>query len=450
MKKNKILTLSLSFALILAMLVSCSPNKMGKEEPVDTKENNKVSEEKKVDEVEEKAGGVTITLYGNASDAAKPYMQRIFKLYEEQSGNKIDIQGLDSNNFESVCLTKFRTGDIPDVLMHFGGYGLEAYNPSENFLDFTDAEWVSDIADTSVGQTMIKGRVYGLPFWESSVSGCFYNMRIFEEQGLEVPTNQAEFDEVCQKLLDAGIQPIYMPAGDTWPLLPQFGMDPIFLKGDYLEKLNANEITFSDIPEMKSMLEWYKMAADKGYFGKNFSTDTWDYNSEVIGTGEAAMIFCWDTWFGTDYDNESFEYKKDDFGLFPMFMGTVNEGTYEGGNNSLLLVNKNSERVDAAVDFVTFCSKPENYNIAFEGIPTTPTFKGMTTNILSSQYKGAEDSINKVGNPSTANNKIIGYSGEYSKHIQELILGQISVDECLKLMDETRIEIAKSQNVEGF
>ncbi len=448
MKKRNLLTLTLSFMLIVAMLAACSPNKMGNEK-TENEAQSKNTENKKNTE-ETKGGGVTITLYGNASDAAKPYMQRIFKLYEEESGNKLDIQGLDSNNFESVCLTKFRTGDIPDVLMHFGGYGLEAYNPSENFVDFTDAEWVSDIADTSVGQTMIKGRVYGLPFWESSVSGCFYNKKIFEEQNLDVPTTQAEFDAVCQKLLDAGIQPIYMPAGDAWPLLPQFGMDPIFLNEDNLNKLNANELTYAEIPEMRSMLEWYKSYADKGYFGKNFATDTWDYNSEVIGTGEAAMIFCWDTWFGTDYDNESYEYKKDDFGVFPMFMGTIDVGTYEGGNNSLLLVNKNSENVDVAIDFVTFCSKPENYNKAFEGIPTTPTFKGMTTNILSSQYKGAEESINKVGNPSTANNKIIGYSGEYSKYIQELMLGQIDVDECLKLMDETRIKIAKSQNVEGF
>ncbi|MCC8844737.1 carbohydrate ABC transporter substrate-binding protein, partial [Clostridioides difficile] len=101
--------------------------------------------------------GVTLALYGNADDAAKPYMQKIFELYEEETGNKIDVQGLDASNFESVCLTKFQTGDIPDVLMHFGGYSLDAYNPAENFVDFTDAEWVDDIADTSVAQTMRDG-----------------------------------------------------------------------------------------------------------------------------------------------------------------------------------------------------------------------------------------------------------------------------------------------------
>lgn len=440
MKKRgkKIAAVLISTALVAGMLSACSGGS-GEEKKDNKKTDSKAD------------GGVTLTLYGNADDAAKPYMKKIFQLYEEKTGNKIDVQGLDASNFESVCLTKFQTGDISDILMHFGGYSLDAYNPAENFVDFTDAEWVDDIADTSKAQTMRDGVVYGLPFWESSVSGCFYNKKIFEEQGLKVPTTQSEFDEVCQKLLDAGIQPIYMAAADSWPLLYQFGMDPIFKDGDLLEKINSNQTTYSDIPEMTSLLEWYKTSAEKGYFGKDYSTDTWDYSSEVLGTGEAAMIFCWDTWFDTDYDSESYDYTSEDFGLMPIFMGTAEEGTYEGGNNSLLLVNKNGDKVDAATEFVNFCADPENYNEAFDGVATTPTFKGMTTNKLSSQYQGAEESIAKVGNPSIANPEIIGFSqNDGGKCIQELLVGNIDVKECLKLMDDERIKVATSQNVEGF
>lgn len=386
-----------------------------------------VSTEKK-EAADAPSGGITLTLYGNADDAAKPYMQNIFQLYEEKTGNKIDVQGLDASNFESVCLTKFQTGDIPDILMHFGGYGLDAYNPKENFVDFTDAEWVDDIADTSKAQTMRDGVVYGLPFWESSVSGCFYNKKIFEQQGIKVPTTQTEFEEACQKLVDAGIQPIYMPAADSWPLLYQFAMDPIFKDKNLLDKLNSNQTTYSEIPQMKSMLEWYKNCADKGYFGKDYATDSWDYGSEVLGTGEAAMLFCWDTWFDTDYDNESYEYKGDDFGLMPVFMGSAEEGTYEGGNNSLLLVNKKGGKVDAAIEFVNFCANPENYNEAFDGVATTPTFKGMKKNKLSSQYEGAKDSIAKVGNPSIAWGEVIGFSqNEGGKCIKELLVGNTDV-----------------------
>lgn len=453
-KRTKKITAMLMASLMsVSLLAGCgSSSDSGKttDEGATTKNDTAASTEEK-DVAEAPSGGVTLTLYGNADDAAKPYMQKIFKLYEEKTGNKIDVQGLDASNFESVCLTKFQTGDIPDILMHFGGYGLDAYNPKENFVDFTDAAWVADIADTSKAQTMRDGVVYGLPFWESSVSGCFYNKQIFEEQGIKIPTTQAEFDAACQKLVDAGIQPIYMPAADSWPLLYQFALDPIFSDKELLEKLNSNQTTYAEIPAMKGMLEWYKNCADKGYFGKDYATDTWDYCSEVLGTGEAAMMFCWDTWFDTDYDNESYDYKSEDFGLMPAFMGSNEQGTYEGGNNSLLLVNKKGDKVDEATAFIEFCADPENYNQAFDGVATTPTFKGMTNNKLSSQYEGAKDSIAKVGNPSIAWGEVIGFSqNDGGKCIQELLVGNISVDDCLKLMDDERIKIATSQNVEGF
>lgn len=151
MKKrgNKIAAVLLSAALVAGMLSACGGGSGGSGD--DKKDDKKA---------DSKSGGVTLTLYGNADDAAKPYMKKIFQLYEEKTGNKIDVQGLDASNFESVCLTKFQTGDIPDILMHFGGYSLDAYNPAENFVDFTDAGWVDDIADTSKAQTMRDGVVY--------------------------------------------------------------------------------------------------------------------------------------------------------------------------------------------------------------------------------------------------------------------------------------------------
>ncbi len=70
--------------------------------------------------------------------------------------------------------------------------------------------------------------------------------------------------------------------------------------------------------KMKSMLEWFKNSADKGYFGKTYMTDTWDYYGEVLGTGEAAMAFLWDTWLYQNYDSEAYDYTAEDFGLMPI------------------------------------------------------------------------------------------------------------------------------------
>ncbi|MFV0527458.1 MAG: ABC transporter substrate-binding protein [Lachnospiraceae bacterium] len=348
----------------------------------------------------------------------------------------------------SIALTKFTTGDIPDIYMHFGNSNLLNFNVEENFYDFSDAEWVEDIQDSVLPQTKVDGKVYGLPFWEASISGCFYNKQIFEEQGIEIPTTQEEFNAACDTLVEAGIQPIYMAVSDAWPVLYQYALDPVFDSEEgevLLEQLNNNEITYADIPEVTDMLNWFKMAAERGWLGESFMTDTWDYSSEVLGTGEAAMMFGWDTWFDTDYDSESYDYTSDDFGIMPVFWGTADEGTYEGPNVELTMVNKNSENVEEALDFVNFMAQPENYNVAFDGVSTYPVFKSQTTNIISSQAEEAADSIDTLARASVAQPRIIGYSqSEGGKAIQELIGGNITVEECIKLMDDDRIATLQS------
>lgn len=400
---------------------------------------------------EENTSPVTLTLYGDAGNVQRPFMQKIIEMYEEETGNTIDVQGIESENFESVCLMKFQTGDVPDLFLHQGGYVLDAYNPEENFVDFSNSAWVSDVVDSVLPTTMRNDIVYGLPFWEASYSGLIYNSKIFEELGIDLPKTQEEFNAVCEELMAAGVQPIYFPVKDVWPMLYQYGMDPIFEDENLLEQLNSNQTTYAEIPEMSSMLEWYKMAAEQGYFGDDFATDTWDYCMEVLGEGEAAMMYLWDTWLYSDYDSEAYTYVADDFGLMPAFLNTTVDGTFEGPNCNLMLANKNSENVDAAIEFIEFMANPSNYNVAFDGFETAPVFKGQTTIKTTPQYTAASDWINQVGRASIANPEIIGFSlVDGGKYIQELLIGNIDVQECLEGMDTERVATAKSQKAPGF
>lgn len=408
--------------------------------------NGESSEQAETESASNTGSGVTLTLYCNADDMAKPYMQKIISLWEEESGNKIDQQGLDTDNAETIALTKFTTGDIPDLYVHFGNSNLKNFNPEENFVDWTDAEWVSDIQDSVLPQATYNDKIIGLPFWEASNSGCFYNKKIFDELGISQPKTQEEFDKVCAKLLENDIQPIYLAAADSWPILYQFALDPVLEEHpEYIEQLNAGDLTYAEIPEFTSMCEWFLSAAEKGYFGKNFASDTWDYCSEVLGTGEAAMLFCWDTWFDTDYDSESYDYAGEDFGIMPVFMGTCEEGTYEGGNVNLMMANKNGDHVEEAKDFINFMSVPENYNQAFDGISTAAVFKGQTTNVNSTQYEENKDSVDQLIRASSAQPKIVGYNqGEGGKALLQLMSGDITVEECIKLIDDDRIATLKS------
>ena len=192
------------------------------------------------------------------------------------------------------------------------------------------------------------------------------------------------------------------------------------------------------------MVNWIADANRKGWLGAECTENGWDDISPMMASGEAVMTFIWDTWFYTDFEKGS-KYSVDDFALMPVFLNTVDEGTYEGGNLNMMMVNKNSKNFDAALDFLSFCADSKNYNKAFNGISTVSCFKGQTTNIESQMVTDAKASIKEKERVSTAASRIVGYSADdVAEAVNSMLRGRVDADGCIKLMDESRI--AESKN----
>ncbi len=389
-----------------------------------------------------------LTIMGKKSDMEKTYMSKIFDKYKRDTGNNINVIEYEDSEFEVKASQKFTEGEIPDLFMHFNNADLSRFNVKENFCFLDGESWAEDITDSAKAYCKDKeGHLIGLPFWESSVSGCYYNKKILKEYGgIEAASTQKQFDVLCRDLKASGYTPICWAAGGcSW--MYQFGLDPIFADDpELLEKLNNNETSYAEIPAVREMVEWIKGAADKGWFGENYLNQGWDDVSEALSSGKAVMTFIWDTWFYTDFKPD--KYTVDDFALMPIFMNTVDGGTYEGGNLNMMMVNKNSDKLEEALDFLEFCATPENYNYAFEGISTVSTFKNQTSNIQSKMVTDAHASISEKERVSTAVTKIVGYSAQDMADIfNRLFKNEIDVDECLRLMDEYRIAEAQEQGL---
>jgi raffinose/stachyose/melibiose transport system substrate-binding protein len=394
---------------------------------------------------------VTLTLLANQDWANNPIVKKAWDLYQEKTGNKLDIQGVPIDSWEKVMKTKFATGEMTDIVMYYGGYQLSAIQPEKNFVDMSAEPWVADLKDFVLPQVKVKDKVFGLPLWEGSVSGMLYNKEIFAKYKIAIPTTQEEFLAACETLKKNGVAPIYMAFKDTWPLLPQFGLDPLF-KNDptLLDKLNSNQAKFADVKEIKDMVAWYKMLADKGYLGDKFSTNTWDGQPAAIASGKYAMVYAWDTYIDSDLEKKEPGISAK-IGLMPIFLGVNNEGTYEGPNAIATYVNKNSKHVEQAKEFIKFLAQTENLNEIYKDQKTQTYFNSVTTNAPTPQYLAAKESVDKLINASVQQN-IIGYSQvEVVKPLQDLMLGgSKSVDQTVKAMDDERIKSAKAQKVAGF
>lgn len=381
--------------------------------------------------------GKSLTVWGIAPDLDRDYIKKACQRYEDLTHNTIEIIQYDKDKINAQMAKAFN-GEIemPDIFVSYGGTNIDAFNPVDNFYDFSDASWVNDLTNTSINQTVYNGKIIGLPLWEASISGTIYNKDIFEKYNIEVPKTQQEFMDVCEILLQQGITPLYLPAKEISMLLYQFPLDTLVENSDILKKLNTNEIGYQDIEGFSDIVKWYKTMADKGYFGNDYMNNDWNGMSPALESEKYAMLLGWDTWLYSDYKGDA-----SNFGLMPAFMGVPDQGTFEGPNLNLFMVNKNSKEIDLALDFITFLSDPYNYNVIFEGISTAPVFKNQVNSISTPQYLENERLIEKNYHNSIAWLRIKGFSQMDASCILEYMQSQrMSIDDCLEKMNELRKE----------
>lgn len=376
-----------------------------------------------------------IVLWGTP-DLDRSYITKAFERYRELTGNELEVILYPQDEFEEKMDESFvKGGEKPDIIFSYGGTNIDSFNPDEYFYDFSDEPWVQDLTNTSINQTIYNGRVIGLPHWEASISGTIYNKKLFEKYNLDVPTTQEEFMQVCEFLHSNGITPLYMPCKEATMLLYQFPLDTIAEDTAILNQLNDGSLSYADIPEMEQIVNWYKTMASRGYLGESYMSNDWDGMEDAMVSGKYAMLLCWDTWLYTDFDGN-----PEDFGLMPAFIAVPEEGTFEGPNLGLFIVNQNSGRLESALNFITFLADPYNYNAAFDGVYTAPVFKNQVKSISTPQYQEAERLIERNFRDSTAWLRIRGFSQMDASAILEYMDPEsgMTAQECLIKMDSLR------------
>lgn len=192
---------------------------------------------------------------------------------------------------DNLIKTKLSTGEMNDVFYYNSGSLFQALSPDNTLLDLSDQEWVDTLTDDFKRVVSTDAGLYGTPISTSQAGGVVYNKAVFEDLGLEIPTDWDEFVQVAEAIKAEGIVPVQQGYGDTWTsqlfILADFAnvntADPA-----WADNYTANKAKYVDAPAFAGWAHLQE-AFDKGFFNEDFASATNDESIAAVGSGSAAM-----------------------------------------------------------------------------------------------------------------------------------------------------------------
>ncbi|OPA76066.1 ABC transporter substrate-binding protein [Paenibacillus selenitireducens] len=412
MKKRRSLSLMLASVLVLALALSaCGGSKTATEEK---KPETKTNVETKTPTTEEKKDPAptpapeppkvedfkVILRHINVRDTAKKTLEQLQnvakKTEAEVPGLKFELDGVEDTVNRNVKLkAEMQAGTQPPVFSLFGGDDTKNYSKAGRLLALNDILSELGIADSffSLREFTIDGKVYGLP--ESGfIEGFFYNKKLFEDAGVQVPKTWDEFLAVCEALKAKGITPIALGAGagDGWAANMLLNSLFVGLGGPEIQEGFATGKTkWTDAPVVDAMKR-LKELKDKGYIDKNVLGLKYAQGQANFYTGKAAMLF--DGSWAINAIIGDTSTIKDAAGYFRFpDVGGPGDGYINGGWSSGygFSATANENEMKAIKAFIKNYFNVEQQKLALVETSRIPAMKGV------SDVQGASEIVKSVG-----------------------------------------------------
>lgn len=320
---------------------------------------------------QKKEKNITLTFGSHQSGLpTSGIVQELAQEFENETGIKIDFQIAPDAQWNDLLKVKMNSGEAPDIICAdsdpLGFY--QQFDPENNMVPLDDEEWVTRMDKNVLPSISYDGKIYGITFAGPKMYVYLYNKEIFNELGLQPPTDYEQFKNVSQKILDAGITPVYEGTTNGWhQVLPVYESTGLYTKNNpnLIEKLNNNEMTLGDIPEMELIISQMKEFADLGYFGKDYLSNAVENAKEAIATGTAAMFLSEPGW-ANEVETDFPEFKAENLGIFSMPWGDNQTIGVNPASNAYFINNK-SKHVEEIKQFFEFLARPENLQKRLEG-----------------------------------------------------------------------------------
>ena len=282
------------------------------------------------------------------------------KFEAENPGIKLNLEVVSWNDVYTVVSTRIAAGQAPDILNidTFSDYAADGL--LEPVSQWCPEELYNDFFPSFIDQSILNDTVWAVPDL-ASARALFYNVDMFEEVGIEVPTTWAELEDACQAILD-------YYGGEVYP----WGIDMTTDEGQaafaYYVWGNGGGFVDADgnwavnSPENVEAIEYALGLVSKGFTNPNPATQTRYDLQDMFAAGKLAMVIA---------PNQLPTYVADKGGEINLATANIpaNEGkaSSSAGVMDRIMAFKDEAAPDQAArdeaigKFAQFFYNPENY-----------------------------------------------------------------------------------------
>ncbi len=303
MKMKRVLALVLAGVMSTSMLTGCGDKPSSEVSEGFAPESENVVEEET--ETSKASGeGKTITLYthqgnrvlgeekkdenGNTyRDEDTAALKHLAEKYEEETGVHVDLNVI-SNADDLRPL--FQVEDPSVDIYTYPDWTIEEWQAyAEPYMTLEEGrEIYGEYADTMFGD--------GENIYMVQVGKAYDNCVVYNEEAIkavgynEIPGDLAEFEQLCQKLKEAGTTPISLHRIENWPLesIKAFAN---YVSGDNrsFDSMLKSDAPFNDTEPIGKTIKQYTEWKSKGFFEPEVYTD-FGVAMDSVAYGDAAMM----------------------------------------------------------------------------------------------------------------------------------------------------------------
>lgn len=399
------------------------------------------------------AAGVTLTVWHNTQDTQG--VLALYKAYEKASGNRIAFVDIPADGFETATLTRWASGDRPDVLEYHPGLAdLEHFNPSQNLINLSNEAFVKQSSIYDIGGRGADGKVYAAITTFPETWGVYYNKKLLADHGLQPATTFAQLKQQCGVLSKAGVVTMHEAGSSGWPV----AVEPMLYastiaKPDYVADVMARKVKLNDpdSPMLAGYKDWTERKA-AGCFNADMTTATFEAGAKAVYEGKAAYQMIHSNIAAVYLDEAGGDKAKLDEKVGFVAVGANEQRTtVDAGPIGSYLLPKTGDTAKeaAALDFVRFVTGA-GYAGYIEASGTFPIVNGVADPKASALLKEIKAAYDKGPRVVLMNQNVAGGFANLMQVSSELMVGQLTPQQAADQIQQNVVEAAQAQGLSGW